>query len=71
VRTPAGSSHRCQASLSEEGPGGVVAVTVFADLGEQGAGGDDSNPGEAGEDLGVRVLARVRFRALSQSRAGG
>ena len=48
-------------------PAGVSeAATIIADLGEHPGTGEHPQPGEAGDDLGVRVLFKMSDRRLGQ-----
>ncbi len=67
----AGAGDRCGSGEGFESAGISEAGAVIADLGEYPGAGQHPQAGEAGDDLGVRVLVKMGDRRLGEISSGG
>ena len=67
----AGAGDGCGSGVGFEPAGVGEAGAVIADLGEHPGTGEHPQPGEAGDDLGVRVPLKMGDRRLGQLIGGG
>ena len=67
----AGAGDRCRPGVGLQSAGVGETRAVVADLGEHPGTGQAAQSGEAGDDLGVRVLLKMGGRRLSEISGGG